>query len=224
MASRVCWHCESKTHMTRVSEIQFVDSDGGSPTIQPARLYGGLFMCDECRWLSIGFVQQRGLELAVVQRWADGQMPGTQLDMTWIPHHALGRDFPDVPDHIASAASEAYVCHSVGAYRSSASMARSVIEATAKDKGIATGRLVDKIEELEKRNLIRPHIKDAAHEVRHLGNDMAHGDFIEPVTEEETAETLELMSEILNEVYQSPAKIARRAAARAAKKSAESGS
>ena len=103
-------------------------------------------------------------------------------------------------------------------------MARSVIEATAKNKGIATGRLVDKIEELEKRSLIRPHIKDAAHEVRHLGNDMAHGDFIDPVTEEETAETLELMSEILNEVYQSPAKIGRRAAARAAKKTAVSGS
>jgi Domain of unknown function (DUF4145) len=127
-----------------------------------------------------------------------------------------------VPSHIASAASEAYVCQSVDAYRGAGALGRAVVEAVAKDKGITESRLVDKIEKMEKLHLIRPDIRDGAHEVRPLGNDMAHGDFIDPVDETETAETLELMSEILNEVYQSPAKIARRQVARQAKGTAKS--
>jgi uncharacterized protein Yka (UPF0111/DUF47 family) len=96
-------------------------------------------------------------------------------------------------------------------------MARAGIESTAQDKKITKGSLFANIEEKQKQGLIRPHIKEAAHEVRHLGNDMAHGEFIDPVSKEEIAETLELMSEILNEVYQSPAKITRRQAARQAR-------
>jgi len=71
---------------------------------------------------------------------------------------------------------------------------------------------------MERRNLLRPHIKDAAHEVRHLGNEMAHGDFIDPVDKEEAEAVLGLMDEILNEVYQSPAKVERQRAARLARK------
>jgi len=139
-------------------------------------------------------------------------------EIKWVPVTGTGRPFEDVPTHIASAASEAYECHSIGAHRGAGSLARAVIEATAKDKGITSGNLQSKIEQMEQMDHIRPHIRDAAHEVRHLGNDMAHGDFVQPVTEEETAEVLELMGEILNEVYQSPAKISARRAAREAKK------
>jgi hypothetical protein len=150
-------------------------------------------------------------------RLIDRLIEGPTAEVTWVPLQASGRDFPNVPQHIASAASEAYECHSVQAYRAAGSLARAVVEATARHKGITSGTLQNKIEEMERQDLIRPHIKEAAHEVRHLGNDMAHGDFIQPVTEEETAEVLELMAEILNEVYQSPAKIAKRQAARVAK-------
>ena len=37
---------------------------------------------------------------------------------------------------------------------------------------------------------------------------MAHGDFIEPVTDEDTNLMIGLMGEILDEVFQSPARIA----------------
>ncbi len=69
---------------------------------------------------------------------------------------------------------------------------------------------------MQKQELVRRHIKDAAHEIRLLGNTMAHGDFVEAVSEEESEEILELMGEVLNEVFQSPAKIARRAEKRKA--------
>lgn len=62
--------------------------------------------------------------------------------------------------------------------------------------------------------LIRPHTQEAAHELRFLGNDMAHGDFVDPVDAEDADEVLEVMSEILNEVYQGPARIHRMRAKR----------
>ncbi|WP_226283173.1 DUF4145 domain-containing protein [Janibacter indicus] len=142
-------------------------------------------------------------------------------DHTWYPEAATGKTFDDVPEHIAGAADEAFKCRSFLALRAAVLMARSVVEATCKEKGITSGRLVTKIDSLAKDGHIRAHIKEAAHEIRHLGNDMAHGDFTEPVTIEEADEILEFMGEILHDVFQSPAKIARRKAAREARKASE---
>ena len=99
-------------------------------------------------------------------------------------------------------------------------MGRAVIEATAKDKGIASGKLYVKIEAMAAQGLIRDHIKEAAHVIRDFGNDMAHGDFSEQVDAEDAELILELMGEILSEVYQSPARVARIQAERQAKKAA----
>jgi hypothetical protein len=123
-----------------------------------------------------------------------------------------------VPSHIGEAADEAYRCLSIKAYRAAALLARSVVEATAKEKGITKGNLVAKINELHKQQLIREYVKDAADEVRHLGNDMAHGDFVDTVEPEEADEALALMDEVLEEVFQSPARVMRARAARLAKK------
>jgi hypothetical protein len=38
-------------------------------------------------------------------------------------------------------------------------------------------------------------VRDGAHEVRHLGNEMAHGDFVEPVDGEDAELVLQLMDE-----------------------------
>jgi hypothetical protein len=92
-----------------------------------------------------------------------------------------------------------------------------VIEATAKDKGIIKGTLEAKVDKMHDDGLVRELVKEQAHEVRHLGNDMAHGDFVDPVSEEEADETLQLMSEVLDEVYQAPARLEARRQARLAK-------
>jgi len=129
----------------------------------------------------------------------------------------VGKEFPDVPDRIAEAADEAHRCLSIKAYRAAVLLARSVIEATAKEKGITTGSLLSKIDEMFDRRLIREHVKDGAHEVRHLGNEMAHGDFVEPVREDEAELILVLMGEVLVEVFQSVARVQRARELRAAK-------
>jgi len=61
-------------------------------------------------------------------------------------------------------------------------------------------------------------IANTAHEIRHLGNDMAHGDFVEPVTRGQAADVLFFMDEVLDEVYQGPARVNARRASRIAAK------
>lgn len=79
-----------------------------------------------------------------------------------------------------------------------------------------------KIDSLASQGDIRPIVRDAAHEVRFLGNDMAHGDFIDAIVQEEADEILELMSIFLDEVFQTPTRITNVRNARQAKKAAPS--
>ena len=91
------------------------------------------------------------------------------------------------------------------------------MEATAKAKGVTSGTLVRKIDKLAEERLIRPAVADQAHEIRHLGNDVAHGDLADLVSKEDSEEVLTLMGELLNEVWQAPARQERLAAARMAR-------
>ncbi len=155
--------------------------------------YSQAHRCDHCGKLLIRY----------------GYMDGEEPEQ-WLPRAGGHKDFPDVPVEIASLAMEAHDCLSVNAGRGAVILARAVIEATAKDKGITNGNLYAKIGQLHTSGLIREHIKEAAHEVRMGGNDVAHGDILSgPFSYEETAEILTLMDEVLLEVYQSPARVER---------------
>lgn len=90
------------------------------------------------------------------------------------------------------------------------------MEATAKERGITKGTLQSKIDELTDKGHVREFTKDAAHELRYLGNDMAHGDFIDPVAADDADAVLDVMAEILNEVFQGPARVQRMKAKRTA--------
>jgi hypothetical protein len=180
-------------------------------------LVQGAFTCDECSMMSIALLDRTRRSYGP-QTGAEALEDGRDA-LLWLPLKGTGPTFDDVPEHIADAASEAYKVASIGAYRAAALMARSVVEATAKAKGVTDGVLAGKINAMRDSDLIREHVKEAAHEIRHLGNDMAHGDFVEPTTKEEAEEVLSLMAEILHEVFQSPAKIEARKAARMAKQS-----
>lgn len=169
--------------------------------------------CDHCGALSI------------LTRYGHVDSPGdiiqTAIHEEWIPTNAEGRTFEDVPELIASVASEAYKCASVHAYRGAVALARAVVEATAKEKGITSNGIASKIENLHTKGFIREHVKEAAHEVRFGGNEVAHGDLAEDdLDDEEAEEILALMSEILLEVFQSPARVERQRQKRIARKAA----
>ncbi len=211
MASTTCGRCGRLAHMEPASSLH--------KTAIPGRgvQFEAVYKCPNCRRLNMASELQEGrgdtgvagLEAAAARKWSEPQ---------WLPRHQEVRDFPDVPAEIAAAASEATLCFSVGAYRAVGALARAVVEATAKEKGATGANLAARIDALHAADHVRKHTKEQAHEIRYFGNDMAHGDFADPVTKEEAEEVIELMSEILDEVYQSPARLAQRKAARLAKK------
>ncbi len=174
----------------------------------------GLCTCDNCKWPNVGIGGQASRNAPVSSVHIAAEISA------WYPERASGRDFRDVPAHIASAADEAYRCRSFNALRAAVLMSRSVIEATCKEKEIVKGNLATKIDNLAEQGHIRAIIQAAAHEIRFLGNDMAHGDFIDDVIPEEADEILNLMSIFLDEVFQTPNRIERAKSAREAKKAA----
>ncbi|ROP78317.1 uncharacterized protein DUF4145 [Frigoribacterium sp. PhB107] len=123
-------------------------------------------------------------------------------ELVWSPLAAAAPDYPRVPAHVARCAQEAHMSHSIGAEAASILMARTTIEATAKSKGIVKGNLYAKIEELSNTGVIRASALSVAHAIRHLGNDMAHGDVEDAPSAEDASDALQLMDLILNEVFQ----------------------
>lgn len=218
-----CGHCGALANMTSKLDRDHVATTDDS-TFHHERVYE----CDGCHRLSILTVtldQPKHMQATQGTNRAGSYSSdplGWEIQAAgnahWTPVKGFRREFEDVPPHIAQAASEATLCHSTGAYRAGGSLARAVVEATAKDKKANGKNLEARIDALASAGHIREHTKEQAHEIRHFGNGMAHGDFADPVSEEESAEVLELMSEVLNEVYQSPARLAKVKAAREARK------
>lgn len=128
----------------------------------------------------------------------------------WFPLAPVGKEYPDVPDPLASVASEAYSCLSINAYKAAILMARTAIQTTAKQNEIHKDTLYDDIDEMANQNIITDQLKEEAHQIRLLGNDMAHGDLDEPVSREDATEILGFLDSVLNYVYQQPAAVERR--------------
>lgn len=191
------------------------DAEGG------VTLITGAYRCAHCKKLSTSYVRHENPPSGPSSADRLLSMPTAHWEPKWVE----GAEFPDVPPHISSAASEAYRCSSIGANRAAILMARSVIESSAKHHGITGGFLHAKIEQLEKQGVIRPIITKAALGLKDFGNDMAHGDFEQEVTEEDVMEVLSLMTTILGEVFQTDARtksLRDRVDARKAEKGAES--
>lgn len=173
------------------------------------QVFVAAYRCGVCNAISVGVAKAPGhLTGRSLGNWVDSDGSLSDAEFIWRPSASNTQAYPDVPSHIADAATEAFECHSYGHYRAAILLARSVIEATAKEKGITSGNLQSKIQEMERQHLIRPNIEAMAHGIRGYGNEMAHGDFVAPVSAEESALVIQLMGEILDEVYQSPARLA----------------
>ncbi|MGH1551013.1 DUF4145 domain-containing protein [Leifsonia poae] len=207
MASALCGYCKNRSHMSQ--------RWGHGVNLGPLEnVAEGTFTCDNCGRASIAFVSLGSNSGQQDANSVNTHVTAARSTVTWIPLVGAVGEFEDVPEPIRSSASEAFACSSIGASRAAILMARTVIEATAKAKGITTGNLVAKIDALRDANLIRPDVADAAHEVRLMGNDMAHGDHLDAVDATEADEILELMADVLEEVFQAPARLAARRARR----------
>ena len=167
-------------------------------------LIAGLFRCSQCRAPSIG--------VSTAQGRLDEHMRDSALSPEWLPLSAAGKEFPEVPQAIANTADEAHRCNSIQAFRGAIALARAALEATAKDQGYATGNLQKKIADMTAKGLLRRNVGEAADELRLAGNHVLHADDasteVEPASEEDAANALWLLDEVLQEVYQSSARLA----------------
>lgn len=206
MASTTCSFCKRYTHMTiqwaTMYHLEYPSPDG----LVHGRIVEGIATCDSCGRTSMG----SSFDPAEVSSDARFNLAETREDsVRWLPRVGESPIFEDVPSHIAQAAQEAHSAASISAFMAAILMARTVVEATAKEKDVTKGNLLSKIDRMAELNIIRQDTKDAAHEIRLQGNEMAHGDITTQPTEEDAGEILDLMDEILNEVFQGPARTAR---------------
>ena len=196
-----CWFCKALTQHDALT--------------QPLPRRDGTYMagmrCVNCGALS---VIEIGASTFPTAQWR----LEAEEDLTWLPPSAVFKDYPDVPDPIRQAAGEAHACLSIGAYRAAAIMARAVVEAVANHQKIEAHNLKDKIDTLFEQGLITPRVRRQAHEVRYIGNEMAHGEFVEPVDSAAAEEAVEIMGKILGTVFQDEAQLDRLEAARKARK------
>ncbi|MEE3127679.1 MAG: DUF4145 domain-containing protein [Actinomycetota bacterium] len=207
MASTDCGYCGRLVHMRPLTAWRRVPGEFARAINEAA------YACPNCYRVNVAYeYDDASVEAVLADDIADTYRWGPHVQ--WLPKIGERIPFPDVPSHIADAATEATFCLSMDAHRAAGALARAVIEATCKDKGANGKDLSQRIEALANAEHVRTHTKEQAHEVRHFGNDMAHGDFAEPVGKAEAQEVIGLMVEILDEVYQSPARLARRRAAR----------
>ena len=203
MAERNCWHCGAYAVMTPRPD-GYYEFDPSERMEQSSALQATFYSCPGCLSPSIGIAPSQGRYEEDVSEVARGDQA------VWLPLRSSGRDFAGVPDDIAAVADEAHRCHSVKAYRGAIVLARAVLEATCKDKGIREGSLFAKIDALHEQDLINALVQQEAHEIRIIGNDMAHGDVGVEVSSSDADDVLALMGEVLDEVYQRPARVAAR--------------
>ncbi|MEV8242120.1 DUF4145 domain-containing protein [Microbacterium testaceum] len=202
MTAALCAFCEKYSHMTPRWASAFQSRSGSDS----GKSLQAVATCDNCGHASLALAHS----YAQVGNPYEGYFDNTpDENFEWFPRVGSSPEFPDVPEHIAGAAREAHSSFSINAFMAAILMARTVVEATAKAKGITAGNLLSKIDAMAGQNVIREDTRVAAHEIRHLGNDMAHGDIADLPVAEDVADVLSLMDEVLNEVFQGPAKTAR---------------
>lgn len=161
-------------------------------------------ICDQCKMMSVGteypVSSQPSANKAdfVIDFW-------TGIDFAFVyPKWVQGQEFDDVPQIISNAATEAHKARSIEANLWAVLIARTVVEAVAKDQGVITGSLFEKIDAMAVKGLIIPFTVKTAHVIRVFGNDMAHEELGTPVDATDADGVLGFMDEILNEVYQAP--------------------
>lgn len=217
--------------MTRIGDAKCAEDI----TVEEPPTWFASFQCDNCGYFSTGKLIITESTDELVNRLKLAYYPGDQrknraaaasimfdsvdADIEWFPETALGKEYDNVDnDTVKESASEAYACLSIRAYRAAILMARAVCEAIAKDQGFEEGNLQKKIAQMEEQRLISPLVKQQADEIRYFGNDMAHGDFAQPVDADDAHEVLNFLDVLIDAVYQQPAKLQAMQKARAQRK------
>lgn len=114
----------------------------------------------------------------------------------------------DIPKDISSLYGEAATAFYAGAYRASAVMLRSALEAITVHFGEVTGVLAKRLENLRDKNILQPVLFDWSKEVRLLGNQSTHTTNI--VSKEDAKQLLDFIRELFKYLFEMPAELQRK--------------
>lgn len=198
----MCWSCKVRSQVVREGDISLLRNL--EPMPERDNLFSVAMKCQWCGNMNIAIVQvSKDRTFTEVRELVDS---GSKIAM-WRPRPNSAPDLSAAPDHIAGPAREVYQARDTGAKRASILMGRAVIEAIAKDHGVTERiNLEEKIKRLHQKGIILANTADDAHEVRHLGNEMAHGDFSTEVTDEDVADIIAIMYDLIEQLYMSEAR------------------
>lgn len=112
-----------------------------------------------------------------------------------------------VPPEIAEDFQEALRCRAAGFLYGAAVVGRRALEAALRGHGAKAYMLADQINEMSDETLPK-NLKLAAHHVRLIGNDAAHGAHARTVTELELASLVGFVTDVLHQLYVLPHNIA----------------
>lgn len=136
----------------------------------------------------------------------------------WWPLPGSGDLDPDIPPQVGSAYSEGMRALSVKAARAAVVMFRGMLGQVVVDKGSVAAQakhtLYEKLEQMSQDGSLHPSLVEWAREIRLIGNAGAHPDALDPVSDEEAADLARLCRQLLNVIYEVPARITRNRAAR----------
>ena len=162
-----------------------------------------------------------GDSIVVIERRLQPQANGNVAvfeGMHWWPLPGVADLDPDIPPQVSSAYTEAMRALSVRAARAAVVMFRGMLAQVVADKGSAAAQakqsLYAKLEQMSQDGSLHPSLVDWAGEIRLIGNAAAHPDALDPVSDDEAADLARLCRQLLNVIYEVPARIARNRAAR----------
>ena len=198
-----CAFCDSMSVMEAVS--------GKSLKRGKDSLYLGVFTCHHCDF----FMMALGVlpEIAIVRTgrpsdWLKGLEESKERGyLEWYPADVADVEYEGLPPNIARAASEAHVSLRNGQLIAAAITTRATLEAIVKAQGASGKTLEAKVDDLHASHKIHQLLKDQAHAIRHVGNEMAHGDFATFPDEEEVEHIIEFMDALIDTHYVQPARL-----------------
>ena len=141
------------------------------------------------------------------------------------PRAALLRSFPiaaaipwdELPDELRLDHVEAWSCHLAGQYRAATLVARGVLQKAVRLLTKVRGNLKEELDALVTEGTITQQLRLGADEVRLTGNEAAHPEELQVVSESEAADSLAFLDDFLQSVVVLP----RRQKTRAGKRSAD---
>ena len=204
MLSGTCAFCGNQTHFTARAARAITGVAHGSGQAMSVEVAG---TCDACHRFNVAtgsssVNRPNRVAVGAILTGDDAVREGEAMEIeSWSPPPMRPVDLEFVPAGVGGFFKEAHDAFSICAYRAVLLLVRSVIEATAKDRGITSGGLVAKINQLHADEHIRKGTKDMAHALRILGNDMAHGDIDDLPDQQDADDALTIARFVLDDVY-----------------------